>query len=98
MSSYTPHMNADDVLYRGVLAYEEQNYEWAPDPSGVKDHLGRVRNIRIPVGQPETKTDIIGPYHSVRPIKSYITRRRSNTNNLRLVRIEKTVGWEEVSV
>lgn len=97
MSSYTPHMGEDQELYRGVLAYEHQPVEYVPDPNGTLDYYGRVRNVAVPSGPKETKTDIIGPYNSTSPIKAYITRHRKRYENLRIVRIEKNTGWEEVT-
>lgn len=107
MSSYTPHMSDDQELYRGVLEYEETPMHYVPNPDydpriGMRNSQGVNTwsvNIYVPTGDPdETKTDIIGPYNSVGPIKAYITRHRKRYKNLRLVRVEKVTGWEEVSI
>ena len=108
MSSFTPHMDDDQVLYRGVLAYEQRPMEWVDNPNyrpnGPHDYHNRDfntwnRTIYVPTGAPdETKTDIIGPYSTTQPIKAYVTRKRSAFKNLRIVRVEKNSGWEEVSI
>lgn len=96
MSSYTNHMKEDEVLYRGVLEYESTPMEWVNDPTGAQTSYGTPVRIRVPTGSTETRTDIIGPYASITPVKSYVTRRRTPDNNLRVVRFERTTGWEEV--
>jgi hypothetical protein len=102
-------MAEDDDLYRGVLAYEQTPHHWVPNLNyvpGQRAMYGSSSNtntwqaqLYVPTGDPdETITDIIGPYSDTRPIKSYITRHRKRYTNLRIVRIEKVSGWEEVDI
>lgn len=84
-------MNPEDDLYRAVLEYETQPHEYRQDPNG--------RRVRVPVGPMQTQETMIGPYKSVRPIKSYVTRNRNAYyKNLRVKRVEKVSAWEEVDI
>lgn len=96
MSSYTNHLGEDQDLYRGVLHYEQAPHEWVVDPAGGTDYYGRPKKIYVPCGPEVTVTDIIGPYNSPQPVKAYVTRHRNSKKNLRIARIEKVTGWEEV--
>lgn len=105
MSSYTNHMKEDEEWYRGVIAYEVTQCDYMPNPNFDPHKPSGYNNqaqIYGPTGAPdETVTTIIGPYNKIGPIKSYITRNRkynNNRKNLRILRIEKVTGWEEVSI
>ena len=91
-SSY--NMNLDGDLYRGILEYDYQDYEWVRDPS-KPDHL-TWNKVRVPVGPVVPTQFCVGPYHSPTPIKAFVTSSRASYTNLRLLRIEKVSGWEEV--
>ena len=99
MSAYTNHLKEDQEIYRGVLAYEQTPTELLPNPDYGKAGGGyQPMYLTVPSGPEETITDIIGPYESVAPIKSYVTRHRGRRKNLRIVRVEKVSGWEEVEI
>jgi hypothetical protein len=105
-NGYTQHMDADKVFYRGVLEYEYQPTEYVDNPDYQPASLYASTpgvntwspKIMVPVGPEKTRTDIIGPYNNPQPIKAYITRQRDRYKNLRLIRVEKTSGWEEVGI
>lgn len=90
MSSYTNIFAEGEDLYRGVVEYTHEHFGWDTDP---KNPTGP--QIRVKTGPDTVERYCIGPYFSVAPIKSYITRnRRGYKKDLRLVRIDKVTGWE----
>ena len=105
-------MNADDELYRAVLEYDYQPTRMERNPHYDPNYDNNVRRgfprdhtnqpwqefVSVPDGPVETRETMIGPYHSIRPIKSYITRNRNGYyKNMRLKRIERVSAWEEVT-
>lgn len=106
------NMNEDSVLYRAILQYEaqpmkrERNPHYNPSQGGSASnpnyHTNQVwrEYIQVPDGPEVTKERVIGPYQSIAPIKSYVTRNRGGYNgkNLRIKSIQKVVTWEDVEV
>lgn len=90
MSSYTNTFGESDDLYRGVVEYTRQQYEYQVDPQ-----FPAGPRIKVKTGPDVVERYCIGPYFTKAPIKSYITRnRRGYKSDLRLVRIDKVTGWE----
>lgn len=102
-------MGPDSEIYRAILLHdvqptrEERNPHY--DPNFQHNPAGYDRKkqpwsptIRVPDG-PEVPTErVIGPYQSITPIKAYVTRNRGRYHgkNLRILRVERVSGWEEV--
>ena len=97
-------MTPESELYRAVLAYDHQPMRREPNPdykpNNVMPGHYTPSHINVPDGPMEVRERMIGPYQSVAPIKSYITRNRgrSHGQNLRLVRVERASVWEEVQI
>lgn len=95
----TYNMSADSELYRGILASDYRDWDLVPNPNYDPYSRGySPKEIRQDVGPWKTREFVIGPYFTVAPIKTYITRHRSRSTNLRLVRVEKVTQWEEVKL
>lgn len=103
------NMSADTELYRGILEFEFQpqillaNPHYDPNYVARAGHLDMEKKpwagqIYVPDGPVVTNEEIVGPYHSIAPIKSYVSRNRGRylNDSLRIKRIERVSAWEEV--
>lgn len=88
----TREIKQEDEWYRATFEYEITPSAWAQDDRG--------RSVRVQTGPPYTVQYMIGPYNSVAPLKSHLSRNRSRYGytNLKLVSVEKVTGWEEVYI
>ena len=87
----TYNMKQGEDLYRGIYEYDYEPFEWVRDPN-------TNRSVRRVTGPVETGQFVRGPYKQISHVKATATRERQRTPSLRLVRVEKVSGWEEVEI
>ena len=85
------NMKESDDLYRAVLEYDHQPFEWQNNPNNP-----RGPRVRVVTGPVEVVKFCIGPYATTAPIKRFITSNRSHFANLRVNRVEKVAKWEVI--